>query len=568
MKRKKRSRHHDTILANTRCLEPIDVMYKSGKLMITNNRYNQLHFSANDLTLLSFEDCVVGHLLLEQKNTIQKIEFKNCIIGRFEIPDKQGIDSINFDKSFLLNVNSMTVSTINLNNCFFKELRIDAGITTLNLHNSGTEQRNNHRLIVKRGLLQINISKSWINELRFEEIKNNFFSNHNTKIKLTESTFDKINFPFSKDIRSEITSLEIVNCYIRERLWVRNITFKTLEIKGDNIIPAFVNDIVIDELTNWNRILISNIIGSIHLIKLTTDKNKNQLIFEKFFPAFFTIEDCILDQTSFNRVEIDGVVTIRNSSLTQANIYSITWPRNYRVNEKINEVGSISISQRLADLRETYRQLKVLSLKAENKIDAKFFLNSEVRVYYKLLTFRIFGKISKTNIHHYLPFNLLFVCYSLFLILVLLAIRPAKNRMSKLQSFRAYALSAWHEFGNWLILHTNFTFSKFGESLGRPIVWMLAFHSLFFYLLVKKFKGIGIEINLSNWENHDWNIFLKGMTIFVNLLSPVHGNTIPSIIYPHNEIMIFSITDFIMRISSGYFIYYFIRATRKFNFSI
>jgi hypothetical protein len=69
-----------------------------------------------------------------------------------------------------------------------------------------------------------------------------------------------------------------------------------------------------------------------------------------------------------------------------------------------------------------------------------------------------------------------------------------------------------------------------------------------------------------SFVNYDWSSTIKVFGYFLNFLSPAHSSTIND--FYGKELSLFGTADFFMRISSAYFIFYFLRATRKFNFSV
>jgi hypothetical protein len=224
------------------------------------------------------------------------------------------------------------------------------------------------------------------------------------------------------------------------------------------------------------------------------------------------------DEAVFDRVYLNEcILKFTNSSITEARFHSVRWRRDYQIDETTDGENPEKRIAQLWDIREGYRQLKVVSLSFENKIDAKQFLKHEVRVYYKALT-------------------------------------------QSLQ--RKFSLS---EFGDWLVLWTNSTFSDFGESWLRPLLFLFGFHCLFFlYLMYDPAVSIGVELGL---KDASWDAFKRGLGLYLNLLSPIHDTEISNVYNLKVKTSMFGTLDFFMRLSSAYFIYYFVKATRKFNFN-
>ena len=118
-----------------------------------------------------------------------------------------------------------------------------------------------------------------------------------------------------------------------------------------------------------------------------------------------------------------------------------------------------------------YRRLtlKVLSLKADNKIDGKLFMNSELRIYYMLIGLTVLSRLHMFRVVHRFPINLIIMVFFPLYFLQIPALWPLR-RFGKIKAYREELMFKWDNFGNWLILHTNSVFSGFGESLSQPIL--------------------------------------------------------------------------------------------------
>ncbi|MBI1286104.1 MAG: hypothetical protein GC178_00835 [Flavobacteriales bacterium] len=102
-----------------------------------------------------------------------------------------------------------------------------------------------------------------------------------------------------------------------------------------------------------------------------------------------------------------------------------------------------------------------------------------------------------------------------------------------------------------IILWMMRTFSDHGQSFARPIAWLIGVHLVFFLLMI-----------LANYHgyyfttNHDWSVVPDLIGEYLTLLNPAHRSMNIS---GWQEVI-----DFLMRLSSGFFIYHIIRASRKF----
>ena len=106
-------------------------------------------------------------------------------------------------------------------------------------------------------------------------------------------------------------------------------------------------------------------------------------------------------------------------------------------------------------------------------------------------------------------------------------------------------------------MESNKWFSDFRQDFLRPIAWWLPIHGILFATLtLRKTHDLGISIAT---QGHDWKKFWEGFGIYLNLLNPIYASQI-------NGISIYGVTDFVLRIVAGYFLFYFTSATRKFHF--
>jgi hypothetical protein len=234
------------------------------------------------------------------------------------------------------------------------------------------------------------------------------------------------------------------------------------------------------------------------------------------------IDYSILDNVGFNGFNLnEAELKILNSSIIKANYYSITWPTSFRVIEGIDGRGLSKLAVGdVIKLQEIYRQLKTISLDGTNKVEAKKFLKNEMRVYHQQINLQ-------------------------------------RNAMP-LKSFLAYiSLLA-----DSAMLGINKVFTDYGESIIRPVGGLIFFGFLFFCFWMQPL-GIQFEFNI---DLIDWIITKQAYGYFFNFLSPVHSYDVTNV--NNCTVKLFGISDFLMRLISGFLIYHIIRATRKFNFSV
>lgn len=129
-----------------------------------------------------------------------------------------------------------------------------------------------------------------------------------------------------------------------------------------------------------------------------------------------------------------------------------------------------------------------------------------------------------------------------------------KNKHDELEFARLENRLLWKEARvsksmNWqdrFIIFTNRWSADFGQSWAMPLGWLMVIHLILFMCLF----NWQFSCNLEHFEN--------GIGVYLKLLNPVHQS--PEFISTGMG----HITEFCMRISSGFFIYHFLRATRKY----
>jgi hypothetical protein len=222
----------------------------------------------------------------------------------------------------------------------------------------------------------------------------------------------------------------------------------------------------------------------------------------------------------FNNVDLQSIrrFVLFNTNIVGSEFFLVRWNSNYRLHKLEEEIRGKSVSNKLDHywtIKESYRQLKIVSIQNHNKIDANFFQRGELDVYFDILRLKAFHQGMENGRKYLADFCILF--------------------------FSKY-------------------FGGYGFDIWKPIIWWAVVHSLLFGLLIHLAK---FDLRWIGWDlsRFDLESTRKAAALYINLLSPVHGTEY----YGHS---IFGITDSIIRIASGFFIYYIIRASRKFIFSL
>ena len=132
---------------------------------------------------------------------------------------------------------------------------------------------------------------------------------------------------------------------------------------------------------------------------------------------------------------------------------------------------------------------------------------------------------------------------------------------NELQAYLRYLLHKWDhlsfsQFFDLTLLGTNRIFSNFGQSFVLPLLWLLSIHFYLFYLLNQNYQ-LGYDLCF-DWDS-GCSFSKEAFGYYLHLINPVHK------LVDVNGESVIAVEDFIMRISSGYFIFYFLKATRKFS---
>lgn len=294
-----------------------------------------------------------------------------------------------------------------------------------------------------------------------------------------------------------------------------NLSFKLLKVKSFFSIEGTHNDSInIEQLTvHGNQSSIQRFAiryANISSVTLENCYNTETYIDDCDIRTKFSIERCSLGNAKFRNIDLQDCKTVSffDTNLIGPEFFNFRWHASYELDERLeltNRGDKLSLINHYWKLRESYRQLKIVSVSNHNSIDAHFFQRGELDVYYKILVL--------------------------------------KKRKRK----------HWNDL---IILWVSRTFGGYGQSLWIPLVYWMIFHAVLFTLILHLGK-FPFRYFATSWDSFDWNSTKRAAGLFINLLSPVHNSE-------YYGIKITGITDAIMRFVSGLFIYYIIRASRKF----
>lgn len=405
-----------------------------------------------------------------------------------------------------------TRSEITLSNCVLKRLVVVTDNQNRRLRLEGCEvqyiliQETNYIHIIntpiKNGfritghsLNQLEIrgdgNQRYFEEINLEEVK------HAQTLKIIKANGGSIKFPKSLSF-----DRFVVNASDIDELNLSMRTFGTLLIGGNaSITPSIIKSFNLDAITVNRRMEVKY---------LKTEK----CMFSRFAPnhdvsyEFNSVEftgETIIENSNLNQVLFLGVdftnakLNLSKSLISEATYSNIQWPKNKLLSPDLTRTKVAGLKKNVAKLiqlneqREVYRQLKSISIKNNNTIDALGFYKNEMRVYYP------YAVVKKSE-------------------------------------------GWWDRFLIWL----NRSVSNFGQSFTRPLVWLFGLQYLFYQMII-------------GWEFYfDSTSVVQGLSKYFFLLNPVHK-------FPEYYEGLDYVTDFFMRVLSGFFIYHFIKASRKFG---
>lgn len=228
------------------------------------------------------------------------------------------------------------------------------------------------------------------------------------------------------------------------------------------------------------------------------------------------IRNSTLGKTTFDNLTFDdGKLSLIDSNIDNTTFTNITW-NTYLLKEDIKYDELRTNESAKVAVREAYRQLKSNYTKNQNKIEALQFQKRELLIHYSIV----------------------------------------KDRLKDEKGAKKY----WFNLGEFLILWTHKFASDFGQDIWRPIWIPILIHLALFNLMIWTNGNLGYHHSL-NWYDWDLHSNIQAFKDYCYTALPTHGFALPK----NPPVPIYGFIDVLMRISSGYFIFYFITASRKFH---
>jgi hypothetical protein len=317
---------------------------------------------------------------------------------------------------------------------------------------------------------------------------------------------------------SELRIYNIQNAYIHgdyEKIEVVAKSFETIEIgnyyKKDKVFSA-IDLFQISDLSFEGILTLSDL----HINKLNLDNlniQKGLIRFNEIVINDTSIFDCTVSAFYWNQVKFIKDPEIIRSDLSGLKLTNVTWTKDKKLCDSF--------------LDENIPLLYGLRQEHLKKRDKAYDESDIMEMQYQRDTYR---QLKAASI-------------------------ASHNQIESLDFYRNEMRLYWKEIRvnggvklyDRVLVFLNRWVSDFGQNWLLPLVWLLAFHFIF-------------VMSLFNWQfSYNYDSFENGLGQYFYLLNPVHKT--PEYInsgFGH-------ITEFFMRVFAGFFIYHFVRATRKFG---
>jgi hypothetical protein len=509
---------------------------------ISADEFTQLSTHSTDLSSLNIEDDIDITMLSNTFKTFQNVFFKALVI---KSQNKQ-TNSLYFSgcsiESLLLT--DLSIKHIHFDNCRVKTLVFFSGFSEeFRISTSNEQASSGYQSIVigngVRSLKNLFIGNASVDSLDLQ--------GRIGTVKVDNCSINKINgigasheFSLSTVTNGDLYNLEsdgsvesvsISKCDVK-KLNLKNCKAGTLSIYAGfideiELKPKSCSDVAIRgisffdkdfgqttpshrinkiSLSNWKNIKETTFFFAFLQLKEFSAHEINYLnnaLFDTISVSEnFTIMDSTLIKCRFHKVKLrDCKIHLFDTFLQDCDLVNVKWPERHLINEAVDSYSQYE------SIREVYRQLKKVSLSQNDKIGALEFQTNEMRMHYS----HLYTKPNKTL----------------------------------------------RDYGNFLIVGTHKWASDFGQNIWKPILFLFAFHLLFFALL----SVLELQIYPSVFRI-DWSLTYEMFNAYFITILPTHS---PTLLIQGGEQNIGGWLDFIIRVSSGYFLFYFIYSSRKYH---
>src|SRR5260221_1887559 len=523
-------------------IDEVTALIAKGGQLIDFKVTGELPIKRNTQSQLTFVNCEFDEInIWSQPHDITHITFDDCtVVGTAKFTAGAALTTLRIVNS---KINILDVSSSRVDNLFINQTIINEFVSA---HQQGgiVELKDStigrlHLKYIKLGSFSIDntrIEKKSLLNGEFETI--DIFNTYSiileasfvivsslniTKVNNSSITFFRIeakkNVVLSNCQQTDVT-FSLSTC---ANIELGSNTLKSLAFEGDGsynleclgqerqtIEKAFFNNLTLSKVSNL-------VFSDFKIEKLFLDEHSNlgyiefhNCIIEKHLTAF----NANLGKIVFSRVQFPNSnnIVLNYSYLMTAEFTNVDW--NYQISEKFNEKLFDNKEQFLISVRETYRQLKSVYESQGSKIESLEFKRRELDSHYKLLRVRK-------------------------------AIGLPRN---------------WSNLGNYLIVWTNRNGSGYGQNIWRPFVLLFFFHLIFF----AGFLYFNSCLNFTPFASITKEATQESISLYWQTILPTHSSELLPFA-GKSKVPIGGFWELLLRISSGYFIYYFITASRKYH---
>lgn len=498
---------------------------------------HSLEINQGDNGHISLKDCFVANLQIYVYNA-SVIEIENCNIRKLEIHGQEGhgralsVEIRGVIEDFTSKIDEVSIDNCqvynsHVSNTLLTKFTINKGLNSgsINFDNIYPIDENKLKFQFHESNLMISYKDCAIADVSLSKFTGSF-SLANSNIGNEFSIQDCSGQLFIKFDQGKVNRLSAANSSYFN-LTVNQTSFERIDINRCN---PFICSITSsnyqlinsrEEIKNQSKIgrffliqtaikgfkLNGYIIEQIQIIE-STSTDSFELANSSLIQNLTVIESNLKDSEFRNFSFLErSQLTLKNSNIADSKFNTVNWPNNHKLIEDHLGVGK-NIEGKIQDylsLKESYRQLKVIAQSASNRFDALNFQAHEQRIQMEIFYLKM-------------------------------------------------------EYLNFALLWTNYRFNNFGLSYVRPLVFLLLFHLIFFSVMNHMHSQMLYPLWFTSDMGFNANSTVNAVADYFSTLLPVH-----TFVYLKDEKGWAVIIDLLMRISSGYFIFYFISATRKFH---
>ncbi len=499
----------------------VDCNFKSFKVS---------EFSFNNL---QFQNCSFENVDLNIHGHAAHLEFTDCQIGKCTINASPNV----MYKKLILAGSKTVIQELDIQgkvfDCFIKDCKIEVGyintagckqLVLSGVHDSGGEEA--EAIEIRGGIegtasftnvvsSKIRLSGLTCPKVSFEGITDSsvaFLDTNLTQLRIQKSS--ETAWAFDSFVCGDL----VLSSGHYSTLDFANFITVTLDISYEGnvkIDKLLLNDLLIDTNSrlSFNKTTIDHIEGE------ALDNKGTIRITNSRITSSLKLVDSTLGKLFFYNVYLakECAVNFIETDITDTVFSNFQWNKDYKILESKAEGRYEDDYSFLTSIRESYRQLKANQIKNNNKITSLEFQRHELDIHYQILKLEL-------------------------------------NERSNTRS--AYLKNL----GNYLIMWTHKKVSDFGQNIWKPLVLLGIFHLILFNILLLTKSEIGFVY----FQNVSSSSIWDAVDLYFYTMIPTHGFTINDYV-KGDPVFIAGTVDFLMRIFSGYFIFYFVAASRKYH---